>query len=378
MIRSLLLMTTVLVFSACTKTNQTENSDEIRIGEFGALTGNEATFGQSTTKGVRLAFEEINAAGGVKGKKIKHISEDNRGSSDEAITVVKKLITKDKVVAIIGEVASGRSIAVAPIAQGYKIPLISPSSTNPELTKKGDYIFRVCFIDPFQGLVMAKFAHDNLKLKKVAVLKEISSPYSIGLAKFFVEKFKELGGTIVEEAVFSTEDTDFKAQLTKIKGKNPDAIFIPAYYTQVGLISRQAKQMGLKVPLLGGDGWESPKLIEIAKDSLNGSYYSNHYSTDSDDPKTQEFIRKFKAKYNETPDSMAALGYDAAYIMAEAISRTKEITPQNIRDEIAKTTDFKGSTGTITINSERNADKSAVVLQIEPGGKMKHVATIKP
>ena len=376
--RLLAAFAALIVFSGCTKNNESANVDEIRIGEFGSLTGNEATFGQSTTKGVKLAFEEINAAGGIKGKKIKHISEDNRGSSDESITVVKKLITRDKVVALIGEVASSRSIAVAPIAQGYKIPMISPSSTNPELTKKGDYVFRVCFIDPFQGLVMAKFAHENLKAKKVAVLKEISSAYSVGLAKFFIEKFKELGGTVVEEAVFSTEDTDFKAQLTKIKAHNPDAIFIPAYYTQVGLIARQAKQMGIKAPLLGGDGWESPKLVEIAKDSLNGSYYSNHYSTDSKDPNTQEFIRKFKERYNETPDSMAALGYDAARVMAEAIGRAKDLSPQAIRDEIAKTKDFKGSTGMITLNSERNADKSAVVLKIEPGNQVKHVATITP
>lgn len=377
--RALVVLAGLVAFSGCTKTTQqNESSQEIRVGEFGSLTGNEATFGQSTHKGIVLAIDEVNAKGGIKGKKIKLINEDNRGSSDESITVVKKLITKDKVIAVLGEVASSRSIAVAPIAQSYKIPMISPSSTNPELTKKGDYVFRVCFIDPFQGLVMAKFAYDNLKARKVAVLKEISSAYSMGLAQFFVEKFKSLGGEIVEEAVFQTEDTDFKAQLTKIKAKNPDAIFLPAYYTQVGLIARQAKQMGIKVPLLGGDGWESPKLVEIAKDSLNGSYYSNHYSTEASDPATQEFIKKFKERYNETPDSMAALGYDAAKVLMEAMARTTELTPENLRNEIAKTAKFQGATGLISLNADRNADKSAVVLQVEPGNKLKHVATIAP
>jgi len=374
----------VLLFSAsCTKKSgdtpaQTAAAlTEIRIGQFGSMTGGEATFGQSTDKGVRLAIDAKNAAGGIKGKKIVLITEDNQGKPEEASAVVKKLITQDNVLAVLGEVASTRSLAAAPIAQKYKIPMVSPSSTNPKVTQVGDYIFRVCFIDPFQGPVMARFAHDNLKLKKVAILKDLKSDYSLGLAEFFSSKFKEMGGEIVSEQNFQTGDSDFKGQLTRIRSSNPEALFIPAYYTEVGLIARQARQLGIKAVLLGGDGWDSPKLFEIGQDAVNGAYFSNHYASESPNAATQKFIKDFKAKYNEGPDGLSAAGYDAAMILLNAMEKAPELTPEAIRNALAATKDFEGATGKITINSERNADKDAFIVKVE-GKALKFVTLLGP
>jgi branched-chain amino acid transport system substrate-binding protein len=370
------------IFAGCTKkdgeADSAANRHEIRIGQFGSMTGSEATFGQSTDKGVRLAFDAKNAAGGIKGKKLVLITEDNQGKPEEAAALVKKLITQDKVVAVLGEVASTRSRAAAPIAQQYKIPMITPSSTNPKVTQVGDYIFRVCFIDPFQGSVMARFAHDNLKLKKIAVLKDLKSDYSLGLAEFFIKKFKELGGQITAEQTFQSGDQDFKAQLTQIRGSNPDGLFIPAYYTEAGLIARQARELGIKAILLGGDGWGSQKLFEIGQSAVEGSYFSNHYATESTNPATQEFVKKFAEKYDgEVPDGLAAAGYDAAKILIEALEKAPEINPDAIRAQIAVTKNFDGATGKITINSERNADKDAFIVKVE-GGKWKFITLLGP
>jgi len=360
------------LLGACTK-----KSNDILIGEFGSLTGNDATFGLSTNKGLRMAFEEINAAGGINGKKIKLITIDDQGKSEEAASAVTRLITQDNVVAIIGEVASSRSIAAAPIAQKHQIPMITHASTNPEVTKKGDFIFRTCFIDPFQGFVGAKFSIQTLKAKKAAILRDVKSDYSVGLADVFATEFKNMGGEIIADLSFQGGDLDFKAQLTQIRSKNPDVIFIPGYYTEVGLMAKQARELGIKVPLVGGDGWDSARLHEIGKEAINGSYYSNHYTTESTDPAVVEFMKKYKEKFNETPDSMAALSYDAAKILAAAIGRTKEITPKNIRDELAKTTDYPGVTGKITINADRNAVKSAVIVQVQ-GPERKYISTVSP
>jgi len=380
---SLSLLAMALVAASCTKNaseapTTTADDKEIRIGEYGSMTGGEATFGVSTDKGVRLAIEAKNAAGGIKGKKVVLIAEDNQGKPEEAAAVVKKLITQDKVIALLGEVASTRSLAAAPIAQQYKIPMVSPSSTNPKVTQVGDYIFRVCFIDPFQGPVMARFAWDKLKLKKVAVLKDLKSDYSLGLAEFFSKKFKELGGQIVEpEYTFQTGESDFKGQLTRIRAANPDAIFIPAYYTEVGLIARQARQLGLKAILLGGDGLDSPKLFEIGQEAVNGTYFSNHYSSESPMPATQEFIKRYKEKYHEVPDGIAASGYDAARILMNAMEKAPQLTSAAIREELAHTKDFAGATGKITINSERNADKDAFIVKVE-NNTLKFVTLLGP
>lgn len=371
------------VSASCTKKDGSgegqskASANEIRIGQYGSMTGGEATFGQSTDKGIRLAIDAKNQAGGVKGKKIVLITEDNQGKPEEAAAVVKKLITQDGVVAILGEVASTRSLAAAPIAQQYKIPMVSPSSTNPKVTQVGDYIFRACFIDPFQGSVMARFSHENLKMKKVAVLKDLKSDYSLGLSEFFTKKFKELGGEIVSEQTFQTGDQDFKAQLTQIRGKNPEAIFIPAYYTEVGLIARQARQLGIKAVLLGGDGWDSPKLFEIGQAAIEGSYFSNHYTSESTNPATQQFVKSYKEKFGEVPDGLAAAGYDAAQILLQAMEGASELTPGAIRAQLAATKDFDGATGKITINPERNADKDAFIVKVE-GKILKFVTLLGP
>lgn len=354
------------------------SENEILVGQFGAFTGSEATFGQSTDKGLKMAFDEKNKAGGVKGKQLKLISLDNQGKAEEAAAAATRLITQNNVIAVVGEVASSRSLAAAPIAQQHKIPLITPSSTNPKVTEIGDYIFRTCFIDPFQGTVMAKFAAEHLKAKKVAVLRDMKSDYSIGLADFFTKKFKELGGTIVADEKYQSGESTFEGQLTQIKTKKPDAIFVPGYYTEVGLIAKQARKLGITVPLLGGDGWDSSKLSEIGGADINGSFFSNHYTTESTDPVVVEFIKKFKSRYNgETPDALAALGYDAGRILIEAMERTTELTPSAIRDELAKTKDFVGVTGKITMDSQRNPTKSAVVVKVD-GSNNRFVTTISP
>lgn len=361
-----------LAFGGCTK-----KEDVILVGEFGSLTGDNATFGISTNNGIKMAFDEINEKGGVKGKKIKLITEDDQGKNEEAAAAVTRLITQNKVVAILGEVASGRSKAAAPIAQQNKVPMISPSSTNPDVTKIGDYIFRVCFIDPFQGYVMAKFAVDNLKAKKAAIMRSNGNEYSVGLADVFAAEFKKMGGEVVSDVSYQDKDVDFKAQLTQLRGKNPDVIFVPGYYTEVGLIAQQAKQLGIKAPLLGGDGWDSPKLHEIGKEAINGHYFSNHYTTESTDPVVLEFIKKYQERYKHVPDGLAALGYDAAKILAAAMERGKDLNPPTIREELAKIKDYGGVTGKISINEERNAVKSAVVVQVE-NEKRKYVTTITP
>ncbi len=368
-----LFFLSLLLLNSCTK-----KEDVILVGEYGSLTGDDATFGISTNKGIKMAFDEINAKGGIKGKKIKLITEDDQGKNEETAKVVTRLITQDKVMALLGEVASSRSIIAAPIAQKNGIPMISPSSTAPEVTEKGDHIFRVCFLDPFQGYVMAKFATENLKAKKAAVLRKNGDTYSEGLANVFAAEFKKFGGEIVADLSYQPKDMDFKTQLTEFKAKKPEVIFIPGYYTDVGMIAQQVKQLEIKVTLLGGDGWDSPKLHEVGKEAINGHYFSNHYTTESTNPIVVEFIKNFKQRYNnEVPDGLAALGYDAAKILADAMTRTKDLTSKNIRDELAKTKDFIGVTGNITINDQRNAVKSAVVVQVE-NEKRKYVTTVAP
>ena len=356
---------------------QSDDTNEIVIGEYGSLTGTTATFGTSTKNGIDLAIDEINEKGGVLGKQLRVVVEDDQGRPEEAQTVVTKLITRDRVVALLGEVASSRSLAAAPVAQQNKIPMITPSSTNPKVTQIGDYIFRTCFIDPFQGLVMAKFATNTLKVKNVAVLRDIKNDYSVGLADVFVENFTKMGGNIVSDESYSEGDTDFSAQLTAMKPKKPEAIFIPGYYTEVGLIARQARKLGLTTPLLGGDGWDSPRLWEIGGDSLNGSYYSNHSSMDDPNPVIQKFVADYKARFNEVPDSLAAGAYDSAHILVDAIRRAGSTEPAKLRDAIAQTKNFPGITGTITIDENRNAVKPAVILRVN-NEKLEFVESVSP
>jgi branched-chain amino acid transport system substrate-binding protein len=357
------------------------DADTILFGEVGSLTGAQATFGISTKNGVQMAIDEVNAAGGVtvdgKQKKIAVRVYDDQGKSEEAANAVSRLINQDKVVVILGEVASSNSLAMAPKAQAAKIPMITPSSTNPKVTEVGDYIFRVCFIDPFQGTVMAKFATETLKAKNVAILKDNKSDYSLGLAQFFSETFVKLGGTIVGEEAYSQGDTDFRGQLTALKGKKPEAIYVPGYYTDVGVVARQAKELGINVPLLGGDGWESEKLFELGGSAISGSYFSNHYSTDDPTPRVQNFIKAYEAKYGSKPDSLGALGYDAAMVAVEAIKKTGSIDGEKLKTAIAATNGHPGIAGTITLDANRNAVKPAVILQVKDD-KSVYVATVNP
>jgi len=351
--------------------------DTILIGEVGSLTGSEATFGISTRNAIDLAIREVNAAGGVKGKKIELRVYDNQSKPEEAANAANRLINQDNVLLILGEVASSNSIAMATKAQPAKVPMISNASTNPRVTEIGDYIFRVCFIDPFQGYVMAKFAHDNIKMNKVAVLRDLGSDYSQGLADVFERKFTEMGGKIVARETYTKGSTDFRSQLTAIKRSSPEAIYIPGYYNDIGLIARQARELGITATLMGGDGWDSEKLFELGGSAIDGSYFSNHYSPDDPNPRIQKFIAAYKAAYGSVPDALAALGYDAAMVAVDAIKRAPSFDRAAIRDAIAQTKNFHGVTGSITLDEKRNATKPAVVLEVSKG-KTKYVDTIAP
>jgi branched-chain amino acid transport system substrate-binding protein len=350
--------------------------DEIPVGEFASISGGSASFGQSSHRGTELAVTEINASGGLLGKKIRLITEDDQSLAGQPATIARKLISQDKVVAVLGEVASSKSLEAAPICQQNGIPMISPASTNPKVTEVGDYVFRICFIDPFQGTVMAKFAQSK-GWKKVAVLTDVKQDYSVGLAEFFVKGFTALGGQIVKDQKYSTGDKDFRAQLTSIKASQPDAIFVPGYYAEVALIAKQARLLGLKVPLLGGDGWVGDSLLKVAGNSLDGCYFSNHYSEEDSSPVIQEFVKKYKAAYGTVPDAMAALGYDSAMVLADAIRRAGTTDPAKLRDAIGATRDYRAVTGSITLDKNRNATKPAVILTIANGG-FKFVQTVAP
>jgi branched-chain amino acid transport system substrate-binding protein len=361
--------------------SQTAGNGAIVFGHVASLSGSEATFGQSTDRGIKLAVEEWNAKGGVKGHKLEVKTLDNQGKPEESAVAATRLVAQDKVNVLLGEVASSRSLAMAPIADRYQVPMITPSSTNPKVTKDGTktrpYVFRVCFIDPFQGTVMAKFARDNLKISKVGVLRDVGNDYSMGLADYFIAKFKELGGTIVSDESYKAGDQDFKAQLTSIKNRGPEAVYVPGYYTDVALIARQARELGMQVPLMGGDGWDSPKLFEIGGKAIEGCYYSNHYSHEDPEPRIQSFVKKYKEKWGETPDGLAASGYDAANVAIDAMQRASDLGGPAIKDAIASTKDYPGVTGVITIDADHNAVKPAVVLEVK-NGTSKYVTTVKP
>lgn len=352
-------------------------SDVILLGQVGALTGGQATFGISTRNGIEMAIKEANAAGGVKGKKLAIRVYDNQSKPEEAAQAATRLITQDRVVLILGDVASSNSLAMAEKAQSAGVPMITPSSTNTTVTQKGDFIFRVCFIDPFQGFVMAKFAREDLKLNKVAVLRDNKSAYSIDLSDVFTRKFTEMGGKVATTESYSQGDTDYRAQLTAIRKTQPDGIYVPGYYSEVGIIARQAREVGLKVPLMGGDGWDSEKLFELGGSAIQGSYFSNHYSPDNPDPRVQKFIADYKATYGGVPDALAALGYDAARVAIDALKRARDLSGPAVRDAIAQTKDFPGVAGTVTLDEKRNAVKSAVVLKVGDG-KTEYVTTVNP
>ena len=368
------------------------STEELVIGEYGSLTGNDATFGQSTKAGVEVALDELMSQkqGRIGGMRVRVVVEDDQGRPEEAASVVQKLINQDRVIGVIGEVASSRSLAGGPICQQNGVPMISPSSTNPGVTKVGDYIFRMCYLDDFQGQVMARFAGQTLGLKQVAMLKDIKNDYSVALAQFFTEEFTKNGGSVVVEQSYQSADQDFRAQLTAIKARRPQAIILPGYYTEAGLIGRQARELGLTMPIIGGDGWESEKLIEIGGEAMNGCYYANHWSLDQPSPRLQAFLTAYRAKFNGDPDAIAGLAYDAATVLFQGMEKlaaddpasfaalgsskagtdARKAATQKLRDLIAATANYEGATGTITLDENRNPKKPIVVIAVKDGKKV--------
>ena len=359
------------------------DSDVIKIGHFASLQGDIATFGQQMDKGVALAVEEINANGGVLGKQSDLLTEDTRSTAQDAGLAAEKLISKDEVSVLLGEVASSLSLAAAPIADREKVPMITPASTNPKVTvdEQGNvrpYVFRICFTDDFQGKVIAKFVRENLGLQKVAIMTDNANDYSVGLAKSFRETFTSMGGEVVAEQAFEAKQVDFKSQLTAIRDANPEAIIVPAYYTEVSLIAEQARALGITVPLIGGDGWDSPELTKgNAKAALEGCFFSNHYAVEDTTAHVKAFTENYQKKYGELPGAMSALGYDAMKIVAHIIAKAGTTEAEALTKELENLKDFQGVTGNISINAQHNADKSAVIIQIKDG-KFTYYTTIAP
>jgi branched-chain amino acid transport system substrate-binding protein len=351
--------------------NNGGGGDTIKIGANLELSGGVASYGQSIAEGLELAFEEINKEG-INGKELKLVKVDNKSEAAEATNGAIKLISQDQVVAIVGAATSTNTLAQVQVAQDNKVPLITPTGTNPTITNKdgkvNDFVFRTCFIDPFQGTVAAKFALDELKVKSAAVLIDTASDYSKGLASAFKKSFEENGGKIVAEEAYVAKDTDFRATLTRIKSANPEFIFLPGYYEEVGLIVKQARELGINVPIMGGDGWDSPTLVEIAgPEALNNTFITNHYSANDPDSKIQEFVKAFKAKYNKTPDGFAALGYDTAYFLADAIKRAGDADPEKIKEALAQTKDLALVSGVLTLDENHDPVKSATILEYKNG-----------
>lgn len=360
------------------------SSKEIKIGLLNEMTGGNATIGTAAANGAKLAIKEINANGGLLGKQIKAVVADNKSEPSEAANAMTKLLTQDRVVAVTGTFSSSNAIAAASVAEANKSPYLVAGATNPKVTvdektknvKK--YIYRVCFIDPFQGTVAANFAAKDLKVKKAAMLVDNSSDYSKGLAEFFEAALKKEGGEIVSNEAYLQKDTDFKATLTKIKSKGAEVLYVPGYYEEVGKIVKQAREMGITVPIIGADGWDSPKLVEIASVSaLNNTYFTNHYSVEDTSPKAQAFVDAYTKEYGQKPEALAVLGYDAVYVLADAIKRANSTDSAKIIEALADTKDFPAISGVTTINKTHDADKNAVVIEMKDG-KQVFKTSIKP
>lgn len=381
-LRSALLCSALLLLSGgCSDERNgepaTTQSDEIPIGAYNSLTGTTATFGVAVDNAIKLAVGQLNAEGGIDGRPVRLYVEDTQSKPQDAANAVSKLIAQNEVLAIIGEVASSRTLAAAPLAQSNRVPMISPASTNPKVTEVGDYIFRVNYIDPFQGRSLADFAYKILELRRAAILRDVKNDYSVGLAEYFAERFRQLGGQIVIDQGYAEGDSDFRPQLTAIREVDPDFILIPGYYTEAGQIARQSRELGIEAILLGGDGWESPRLLEIAGNALEGAYYSNSFYAGDPRAEVREFVKAYREAYGEAPDALAALGYDAARVLFHAMKNASELTREEIRNQIASTTRFQGVTGTITIGPDRNAVKPIVILQVKEG-EVGMVARISP
>ncbi|SEP43934.1 ABC transporter substrate-binding protein [Propionispora vibrioides] len=360
------------------------SSNEIKIGVLDELTGGNATMGTSAANGAKMAIKEANAKGGVLGKQIQAVVADNKSEPSESANAMTKLTTQDKVVAVTGVFSSSNAIAASSVAESSQVPFLAVGATNPKVTvdaesgKVKDYTFRVCFIDPFQGTVGANFVLNTLKLQKAAILVDSSSDYSKGLSAFFKDAFTKGGGSILAEEAYLQKDQDFKTILTKIKALNPEIIYVPGYYEEVGKIVKQARELGMNIPIVGGDGWDSPKLVEVATaPALNNTYFTNHYSVEDTSPVSQAFVEAYKKEYGQAPDAMAVLGYDAANVLIDAISRANSEEPAKIREALAATKDYPAITGSTTFNATHDAVKSAVIIEMKDG-KQTYRATVKP
>jgi branched-chain amino acid transport system substrate-binding protein len=351
-----------LVLAGC----EPEDPNEIKVGAFLSLSGADSTFGTDTREGIELAVQETNAGGGVKGKRIRVIYEDDKSTTYEAVQKVRQLIDRNKVVAVLGEVASSRSLAGGLIANTSHVPMVTPSSTAVEVTKKRSWVFRTCFTDDQQGAVAARFIKDDMKKTRVGLFFAAQDSYSSGLARAFREEFKKLGGEIVVDKGYQKGETNFRTYLSELKAANPEAIFVPNYYNEMVLIARQAREMGMPGSLfVGGDGWDSSNLVEGAGAELEGAHFTNHYAPDVPWENSKRFVAAFTAKYDHEPTSLTAQGYDAAKLLFDAIERASEPKPAPVRDALAQTKDFRGATGTMTMDKEHNANKPIVVVQIK-------------
>ena len=354
------------------KAKPAAQTNEIKIGGNVEMTGGVANYGNQALSGMKLAFKQVNESGGVLGKKINLVLADNKSEPAEAANATTKLITQDKVSIVMGPIVSSNVLATVKIAEDNKVVVMTPTGTNEKITvdngKVHPFAFRACFIDPFQGRVMANYATKSLKVKTAVIYIDSSSDYSKGVAAAFEETFVKNGGKIVGKEAFLQKDQDFKATLTKIKALNADIVFIPAYYEEVGKIVKQARELGINQPLLGTDGWDNPKVVEIAgAAALNNTFFSNHYSSQDSDPNVRKFIEAYKAEYKEEPSSMAALGYDAAMIVVDAIKRANTTDAAKVKEAMEQTKNLQVSTGIVTMDSNHNPIKSAVVIEMKDG-----------
>lgn len=378
----LVLFLAVGLFAGCSQeagteteegSNEASDKETVKVGLNYELSGNVATYGQGLTEGVELAMEEINAAGGVLGKQVEMVKLDNKSDSAEAANVSTRLATRDNVVAILGAATSGNTKGAIPPAVQNKVPIISASATADDVTVDSngnvrEYAFKTCFSDSFQGVTMANFAYDDLGFKNAAILMDNTSDYAKGLAAAFNETFTDLGGEVLTEEAYAAKETDFKTVLTNIKGKNPEVVYLPGYYEEVSLIIKQARELGLDVPILGADGYDSPKMEEVAgSDFLNDVYFTNHYSPQDDAEEVVKFREAFNGKYGKEADGFNALGYDLAYLLADALERAGEADSEKVKDALAATEGFKGVTGTLSMDEFHNPVKAVTILEIKDG-----------
>ncbi len=372
-----------ILITGCGGSDKGSSADTIKIGAIGEMTGGNASYGTSMMRGFNLAAKEINAAGGVDGKKIVIVEADTKSEPAEAANAMSKLINQDKVSFVSGIFTSSSAIAACNISETAKVPYLAVGATNPAVTVAKDgstkpNTFRVCFIDPFQGTVGANFVTNELKAKTAAIYIDNSSDYSKGLADFFKKSFVANGGSIVAEEAYLQKDTDFKAVLTKIKATNPEIIYVPGYYEEVGKIIKQARELGITVPVVGGDGWDSPKLPEIAgADALNNTFFTNHYSPDADSAESKAFVAAFEKEYNQKPDAPAVLGYDALKLMVDAIKRAGAADPAKVSKALAETKSFNAVTGALALNDKHDAVKSVTIIKFQDG-KQAYCSTVNP